>query len=209
MAYVSSHTGAEHDAYVTKSELINLVYPVGSIYISIDSTNPTTLFGGTWEQIQDKFLLSAGSNYTAGATGGSATNSHTHTQVAVRTVGPSVTETGSTALTAAQMPSHRHYGIYINDSNSFWYNNNALFGVYLYNTTPQVGNLKPVTTDWGATNSNMQHTQNTMTGPQGSGQGHTHSMSHTHDIGATTTGAASDTNNMPPYLAVYMWKRTA
>ena len=56
--------------------LIDTIYPVGSIYMSINNTNPSTLFGGTWEQIQDTFLLSAGSTYTAGDTGGSANHLH-------------------------------------------------------------------------------------------------------------------------------------
>lgn len=51
---------------------LDLHYPVGSIYLSVNSTSPATLFGGTWEQIQDRFLLSAGSTYTAGDTGGEA-----------------------------------------------------------------------------------------------------------------------------------------
>ena len=33
------------------SDLLDLVYPVGSIYLSVNSTSPSTLFGGTWEQI--------------------------------------------------------------------------------------------------------------------------------------------------------------
>lgn len=49
------------------------IYPVGSIYMSANNTNPGTLFGGTWTQIQDTFLLAAGSTYTAGNTGGSST----------------------------------------------------------------------------------------------------------------------------------------
>lgn len=47
-------------------------YSVGSIYISTSSTHPSSLLGGTWEQIKDVFLLSAGNTYHAGLTGGSA-----------------------------------------------------------------------------------------------------------------------------------------
>lgn len=47
-------------------------YPIGSIYISASSATPGSLFGGTWEQIKDVFLLSAGNTYHAGLTGGSA-----------------------------------------------------------------------------------------------------------------------------------------
>lgn len=55
----------------TKSTFDKLeIFPVGSIYTSINSTNPATLFGGTWEQIQGRFLLSASSSYAAGDTGG-------------------------------------------------------------------------------------------------------------------------------------------
>lgn len=57
-------------------------YPVGSVYISIDATNPETTLGfGIWEQIEDRFLLAAGSTYTAGSTGGSATVKLSKTQV--------------------------------------------------------------------------------------------------------------------------------
>ena len=49
------------------------VYPVGSIYMSVNNVNPATLFGGTWEQIQDAFLLAAGTKHSAGSTGGSET----------------------------------------------------------------------------------------------------------------------------------------
>lgn len=56
-----------------KTMLLNQIYPVGSIYMSVNSTNPGTLFGGTWARIKDTFLLSAGDTYNAGDTGGSAT----------------------------------------------------------------------------------------------------------------------------------------
>ena len=56
--------------------LLNLIFdrahPVGSYYWSSDSTNPSKLFGGTWEQVTDKFVLAAGSTYKVGAVGGEA-----------------------------------------------------------------------------------------------------------------------------------------
>lgn len=60
------------------AQLIDAVYPVGSLYWSSNSTDPGTLFGGTWTQITDKFVLAAGSTYTAGDTGGAASASHKH-----------------------------------------------------------------------------------------------------------------------------------
>lgn len=66
----------------TSTSIIDLIYPVGSIYMSVNSADPGTLFGGTWQQIKDRFLLSAGDTYAAGNTGGSAKAtlpSHTHT----------------------------------------------------------------------------------------------------------------------------------
>lgn len=69
---VSTDGGASWSDW-TRDELRS--HPVGSIYISADSTSPALLFGGTWEQIKDVFLLAAGSAYFAGTTGGEA--SHT------------------------------------------------------------------------------------------------------------------------------------
>lgn len=57
-------------------------YPVGSVYISVNSTSPASLFGGVWERLKDRFLLGAGDVYTAGKTGGSANTvllQHSHT----------------------------------------------------------------------------------------------------------------------------------
>lgn len=50
------------------------VYPVGSIYMSVNNVSPSTLFGGTWAKIEDKFLLASGSTYINESTGGTSTN---------------------------------------------------------------------------------------------------------------------------------------
>lgn len=92
-SYNSTHTGSQIDTcvdtYQNVTDVQDIVaeairqaklamYPVGSIYMSISSTDPGTFIGGTWERIEDTFLLAAGSTYTAGATGGQAQVSHTH-----------------------------------------------------------------------------------------------------------------------------------
>lgn len=72
--------------FVTKvinRDVPSKVYPIGSIYMSVNSTNPSELFGGEWERIQDRFLLASGSAYANGSTGGSADAvvvKHNHTQ---------------------------------------------------------------------------------------------------------------------------------
>ena len=70
-----------------KTALLNLLYPVGSIYMSVNNNSPASFMGGTWTRIQDVFPLAAGTTYAAGSTGGSATHTmtldelvnHTHT----------------------------------------------------------------------------------------------------------------------------------
>lgn len=68
--FISSN---EKKCYINDYEVatFNRVYPIGSIYMNINNTNPNELFGiGTWEQIEGRFLLGANSNYAAGTTGG-------------------------------------------------------------------------------------------------------------------------------------------
>ena len=71
---------------VGNKTLVDLLYPIGAIYLSTVETNPAVLFGGSWQAIEDRFLLAAGSDYAALSTGGA--KSHT--------------------LTVSEMPSHRH-----------------------------------------------------------------------------------------------------
>lgn len=68
-------TQAARKGYV--DGIIGKIYPVGAIYISTVSTSPASLFGGTWEQIKDRFLYSVGDTAFAGQQGGEI--SHTLT----------------------------------------------------------------------------------------------------------------------------------
>lgn len=140
--------------------VLDNVYPIGSIYMNVNSTNPGTLFGGTWEQIQGKFLLGMSSSYPAGSQGGEA--SHT--------------------LTTDEMPSHGH-----NPANEAGY-----YGFI--------------------TNSKKAFTIGDMGSQSGSGRYYPYSTA-AFDISRNsltgTTGGGKSHNNMPPYLSIYIWKRTA
>lgn len=85
--YPAQFSGAvSFTSNAAKLSICNAIYPVGSIMIRADSTDPATLFpGSTWEQIKDRFLLAKGDTYTTvGNTGGNASvalPSHTHSIV--------------------------------------------------------------------------------------------------------------------------------
>ena len=83
---------------INSQAITSAVYPVGSIYLSINSTNPSTLFGGQWEQLKDKFLLGSGDTYQSGSTGGEASHTLSSNEM------PSHTHTASTNNTGG----HRH-----------------------------------------------------------------------------------------------------
>lgn len=63
------------------------MYPVGSIYISVNDTSPSTLFGGTWEKLDRTFLFASGSQYAVGDTGGTASETLTTNQIPAHTHG--------------------------------------------------------------------------------------------------------------------------
>lgn len=140
------------------------IYPIGSIYTSINSTNPETLFGGSWTQINDVFLLAAGSKYSAGSTGGESTH----------------------ILTTNEMPSHAHG----EQARVYGYDGWNSYNIPAYT----------IAFNYTKTDGAAQYFQNTTT-VKAAG------VSANIETGKNGGGAAH--NNMPPYLTVYMWKRTA
>jgi hypothetical protein len=64
------------DNRTSSNAIINLVYPVGSIYMSVNDVSPEVIFGGVWEQIKDRFLLASGDIYENGTIGGNESHAH-------------------------------------------------------------------------------------------------------------------------------------
>lgn len=233
-------------AYPEKTDILNMTYPVGSIYMSVNDASPATLFGGEWERIEDTFLLSAGKNHEAGSTGGEESHTLTASEMPSHThdFSGTTSSAGSHSHTAGTGEAgwHGHSGT---TSTNGWHGHDASTGGaggHNHSVTNDMGIISHSSTNFGyATGSSGpwaigagtvyaslvgDHTHSVSIGGSGShshtlsidGNGtHTHTVSvgaagdHSHTFSGTTTGAGSGSahNNMPPYLAVYVWKRTA
>ena len=121
--------------------ILDYIYPVGSIVIRYDHHLPSDLFGGTWVRISNAFLWAVDSSGSIGLTGGAK----------------------EVTLTTAQLPSHSHGSVY------------------------------------------SQHAANDM-GKQLAWFTNTGSSLA---YGPVATGGGQPHNNMPPYIQVSVWRRTA
>lgn len=169
----------------------NEIYPIGSVYLSVNSTNPSVYFGGTWEQINGYYLYAGNTNNTGGSglTGEASGN------------------TGSTTLTVNQIPSHSHSIPSLNgtasSNGSHTHNIGADFdggaGSARYTVhsrgTSGAGYLMATSSSGAHTHSVSTNVSNT--GSSGGTSSHTHSLNnHTHTIN-------------PPFYSLFVFKRTA
>lgn len=119
--------------------LLDYIYPVGSIYLSYSHNSPADLFGGTWVRIQNAFLWAVDASGEIGLTGGEK----------------------NVTLTVDQIPAHSHGSVYSQHAtgtkDKAWYNTTGSSVAY----------------------------------------------------GPVSTGGGSAHNNMPPYIQVSAWRRTA
>lgn len=125
-------------------------WPIGSIYMSVNSTSPANLFGGTWERISDTFLFAASSSYPAGSTGGEFAHK----------------------LTQSELP---NYSLSVANGSNVIRSRTGNYADAFVQT--QSGG-------WGIPNWECK----------------------TVTVASGGSGAAH--NNMPPYLSVWIWKRT-
>ena len=257
------------------NDLLNRVYPVGSIYMSAVNVSPASFLGGTWQAIeQGRMLMAAGSSWQAGTTGGAAYHALTiaelpaHDHSATETAAGGHTHGASTGTAGA----HAHSGSTNNAGNHYHTGTTNGAGSHSHtrgsmnitgsqafhgiNTSASVlegegsGALYPssITSGWpkwgvgsgthgygalnfdasrswtGSTSTDGSHSHGFSTSWAGehahslsiaSAGAHTHSVAiaaagaHTHAITIGKTGSGAAFSILPPYIAVYMWRRTA
>lgn len=143
--YCVSGVWSEWKKMVNAADILDMVFPVNSIYISYSHTSPAELFGGTWHRMESRFLWGTTSTGTIGATGGEQTHK----------------------LTVNEMPSHNHTAV----------------------------SVRITQKDGGAAAMRNYNLSNMAT-----------------DVGipvVSNTGGDAAHNNMPPYVNVALWRRTA
>lgn len=187
---IHNHTHYSRDIL----DLVDIIYPVGSIYMSTSSVDPSVLFGGVWERIKDTFLLASGNTYSEGSVGGSADsivvehnheqnahnhgqnahnhaqNGHTHTPGSGRSFMTAPTGSGWNEIAGSNISGSGYHYVATQDKSNF--------NVYVAGSGSTTATNKETT----ATNKETTAT-NKPTGESGVGK------------------------NMPPYLAVNVWKR--
>lgn len=154
------------DVYANGIKLATLaaVYPVGSIYMSVLATNPSTIFGGTWVALPDRFLVGVGTTFGAGSAAGAMSHVHSTTDH-VHTLNAGF----------AMFNMYTGYNYMRRIATPQYYDTHKTSGTYsTSNTTNSFGIQLGGSTD-----------------------------------GADRALSTSDVSHLPPYLAVYMWKRTA
>lgn len=186
--------------------LLNKMYPVGSIYITNTNTNPSSTLGGTWQAYaQGRTLVGVdGSSYkSSGLTGGKAIKSITTSNMAAHThnasISGKVTSTFKGTSTATSSNGSHNHTISANTSDT------EAKGYTLYDSG--VGFSGRVIT--------MTSPKTSSSSSKGS---HTHTLTPSGTVtstfkgttsNTTSTGSGSSVNFQNPYITVYIWKRTA
>ena len=248
------------------ADLLNKVYPVGSIYMSVVNVSPASFLGGTWQAIeQGRMLMAAGSSWLAGTTGGAAyhaltvqempahDHSATETAAGAHSHGASTGSAGAHAHSGSTNSTGNHYhtgttssagghshtrgsmnitGTFdgnVDDDNkggksgAFYTTGRQIYGANGDDMGGVIG--FDASRSWtGSTSWDGDHTHSLSTSWAGehahglsiaSAGAHTHSVAiaaagaHTHAITIGKTGSGAAFSILPPYIAVYMWRRTA
>lgn len=178
---------------VTIQNLLLLAYPIGTIYQSVVSTSPATLFGGTWSAFgAGKMLVGLDLGDTdfdvVEETGGAKTKTIAQANL------PNISTGAGTAHTHIQ-DAHNH----TQDAHSHTqrYHSATTGGLSGPTTAPDTSSNTP--TNYGITTATTVATNQATTATNQNESAHTHSLG----------GSGTALNVMNPYIIIYRWKRTA
>lgn len=186
---VSGDTSIGGDLYLSNGDnIFSAIYPVGSIYMSTSSTNPSEYFGGTWVAWGSGRVPvgvnTSDSNFSSvEKTGGASSVTLTTDQIPSHTH----TFTGSAVTSGTQSANHTHTSYY-----------------YAGNSRAASGSARDTCVSPNYTTSEKTKYSTTTSANSAN---HTHSVTAAGTISNTGSGGAH--NNLQPYITCYMWKRTA
>ena len=207
--------------YADGKNMTDTIYPVGSLYWSSKSTNPSSLFGGTWVQIKDRFVLACGDIYkTVGATGGasnvtlSVSNmpSHSHSFTPSGRVSSHYHsfKPKGTVSSSFSGAFHRFYSPRADDKNNVgilggenvswgWDNSNPKIFEYASRDNDPAISLSwtdsgTVSSSFNGTSADTDYSQPSFTGSAGT---------------TSSNGSGSSFSILPPYVVKYCFERTA
>lgn len=185
-----------------KTKILNSIYPVGSVYITFESNDPSEIFGGTWELVKDQFLLASGDSHLLGETGGTENVKLTANECGLRT------HTHSFTTPTVIVGSHTH-GAGADGERLLSYNysttkagvgeiavSKASSGSYV---TPYINTTKG---DWVG----RDYTSASTVSVTLNGGSVNEAIPNT---GSSDGEAINAHENMPPYIVVNVWRRTA
>jgi hypothetical protein len=191
--------------------------------MSTVNVSPASFFGGTWQAIeQGRMLMAAGSSWQAGTTGGAAYHTLTAAEMPAHDHSAVETAAGAHSHGGSTHPAGNHYHTGTTSTSGAHHHGtwgekttqgDAPFGYY-DSTNNHWGSSGSLDTDNALFNTSTagNHSHDFSTSWSGN---HSHSLSidsagaHTHAITIGKTGSGAAFSILPPYIAVYMWRRTA
>ena len=215
---------------LAETNILDTIYPIGSVYLTINDNNPSTFLGGTWEQFgQGRTLIGQGTGndgsntieFKTDQTGGEykhslTTNelpSHNHSiSISGTTGGNSKGHTHSYThassvqghtLTIDEIPKHNH-NMKIPVSTDWRGNGGAAFQLASIVTDTLRPSDYIISTGGGKSHSHSLNTSSYTSG--GESQNHTHTFSYSGNTG--NNGSGNGSNIIQPYIVIYFWKRT-
>lgn len=212
-----------------KATLLDTIYPVGSIYISVSEESPASFLGGTWDKIEDAYLYAKLSTETAGSTYGDTDYkisteqlpAHTHTLSHTHEVAAhqhtmyhrhSVTSTGTSGSAGAWSMACRgvnaDFSALANPSGTAFFNEHGA-GAWKNSLDHHVSGDYYADIFGESSHTHALTVSGTTTYSPRSTTGYEGGGPTTDASQTTTSSVGSGSTYKPKYLAVIVWKRTA